>query len=461
MLRITAAIIGAIALPAASFADASSTLTIALGGDLIGPYQVQTGEPAPDIAAVNTIFRNADAAIANFEGSSFDLSTFTGVPAAENGGGYPVIPPANMPYLTKTMGLDLVSKANNHATDWSYDGLLATLATTAANGLTQAGAGRTEEAARRAAYFDTAKGRIALVSVATSFTPMSVAGAPVERGGRTFDRPGISVLRIQPVRVLTPERYSSVVSAAGPLAIPVPDRPDEIRISDQRFRKGDGDSVVWEADPTDLAAVLGAVRAARKQARVVVLAVHAHQTEGRDETMPPAAFAPLELHRANEEPSAEDTRPAPILKDVFRAAIDAGADVVTRTGPHVVNGIEVYRGRPIFYSLGSLVFSFGGQRSYTTPAGQRMNFPDGWFHTIVPVVSMDAANRMTVRVRGATLTSSKGNDDGLPRLASGAQEQAMLRQLAKLSASYGTRLRIGKGGADILFPPEPAAVPPR
>jgi poly-gamma-glutamate capsule biosynthesis protein CapA/YwtB (metallophosphatase superfamily) len=39
-----------------------------------------------------------------------------------------------------------------------------------------------------------------------------------------------------------------------------------------------------------------------------------------------------------------------------RAAIDAGADLVLGTHPHVIQGIETYRGRHIVYSLGNFVF---------------------------------------------------------------------------------------------------------
>jgi len=39
-----------------------------------------------------------------------------------------------------------------------------------------------------------------------------------------------------------------------------------------------------------------------------------------------------------------------------RAAIDAGADLVAGHGPHTIQAVEVYRGRPILYSLGNLVF---------------------------------------------------------------------------------------------------------
>jgi poly-gamma-glutamate synthesis protein (capsule biosynthesis protein) len=38
------------------------------------------------------------------------------------------------------------------------------------------------------------------------------------------------------------------------------------------------------------------------------------------------------------------------------AFIDAGADIVVGSHPHVIEGIEIYKGKPIFYSLGNLVF---------------------------------------------------------------------------------------------------------
>ncbi len=38
-----------------------------------------------------------------------------------------------------------------------------------------------------------------------------------------------------------------------------------------------------------------------------------------------------------------------------RALVDAGADIVVGHHPHVLQGAEIYRGKPIFYSLGNLV----------------------------------------------------------------------------------------------------------
>ena len=45
---------------------------------------------------------------------------------------------------------------------------------------------------------------------------------------------------------------------------------------------------------------------------------------------------------------------------------DAGADVVVGAHPHVVQGIEMYNGKPIFYSLGDFIFDL--QRENTLDA---------------------------------------------------------------------------------------------
>jgi poly-gamma-glutamate capsule biosynthesis protein CapA/YwtB (metallophosphatase superfamily) len=47
------------------------------------------------------------------------------------------------------------------------------------------------------------------------------------------------------------------------------------------------------------------------------------------------------------------------MSEIGHAAIDAGADVVIGHGPHYSLPIEVYKGRPIFYGLGSFSFHTG------------------------------------------------------------------------------------------------------
>ncbi len=58
------------------------------------------------------------------------------------------------------------------------------------------------------------------------------------------------------------------------------------------------------------------------------------------------------------EPLASDRQ-----RQLARLMIDAGADAVVGGHPHVVQNIEIYRGRPVIYSLGNFVFD-----GFDTPA---------------------------------------------------------------------------------------------
>jgi poly-gamma-glutamate synthesis protein (capsule biosynthesis protein) len=51
-----------------------------------------------------------------------------------------------------------------------------------------------------------------------------------------------------------------------------------------------------------------------------------------------------------------ESGPNPRQRQLARAMIDAGADAVVGGHPHVTQGAEVYRGKPIIYSLGNFVF---------------------------------------------------------------------------------------------------------
>src|SRR5262249_21692918 len=84
--------------------------------------------------------------------------------------------------------------------------------------------------------------------------------------------------------------------------------------------------VAW-GDPE---AVRRDVAAARAQADIVIVAMHS----GNEYTAPPN----------------------PTQRDLAYAAIDAGAALVLGAHPHVLQGIELYRGAPIVYSLGNFVF---------------------------------------------------------------------------------------------------------
>jgi poly-gamma-glutamate capsule biosynthesis protein CapA/YwtB (metallophosphatase superfamily) len=61
--------------------------------------------------------------------------------------------------------------------------------------------------------------------------------------------------------------------------------------------------------------------------------------------------------------------PSPRTKALFRFMIDAGADAVVGHHTHIISGYEVYKNKPIFYSLGNFCFDWPGHRNGTWNKG--------------------------------------------------------------------------------------------
>ncbi|HJV91248.1 MAG TPA: AmmeMemoRadiSam system protein B [Holophagaceae bacterium] len=66
----------------------------------------------------------------------------------------------------------------------------------------------------------------------------------------------------------------------------------------------------------------------------------------------PAALLVVSIHWGQEYL----TQPKPVQQRLGRAFVDAGADLVVGHHPHVIQGLERYRGRLIAYSIGNLIF---------------------------------------------------------------------------------------------------------
>jgi poly-gamma-glutamate synthesis protein (capsule biosynthesis protein) len=95
-----------------------------------------------------------------------------------------------------------------------------------------------------------------------------------------------------------------------------------------------------------------------------------------------------------------ETEPSARQRRLARLAIDAGADAVVGGHPHVTQGAEIYRGRPIIYSLGNFVFD-----GFDLPAARV-----GWLL------------RMNVERGGVSSWETRAahiDDDGTPHPASG------------------------------------------
>ena len=149
-------------------------------------------------------------------------------------------------------------------------------------------------------------------------------------------------------------------------------RPGEIRVlrlPDTRVAFVGFSAYPWSAPIGDLGAVRGLVRAAARQANVVVAFVHAG-AEGSGQVRTPN----------HDEVAFGENRGNP--RAFAHAAIDAGADLVVGSGPHVLRGIELDRGRLIAYSLGNLAgyrnFGIGPVTGTSALLTVRLG-PDGTF----------------------------------------------------------------------------------
>ena len=117
--------------------------------------------------------------------------------------------------------------------------------------------------------------------------------------------------------------------------------------------------------------------------------------------------------------------PLQYMKDIAHAAIDAGADVVMGHGPHYALPVEIYKGRPIFYGLGNLVFGTGH-------LGRKHA---GWIGMLVEVAFEHGA------VAGCQLRFVRSNENNESYFCHPADEAETLADLSARSSKLGANLR--------------------
>lgn len=117
--------------------------------------------------------------------------------------------------------------------------------------------------------------------------------------------------------------------------------------------------------------------------------------------------------------------PAQADREKARLAVDLGADIVVSHHPHVIQPFEIYRGCPIFYSVGNLTFGSGNSRAEGMLVGAR--FDDN--HLEVDVFPLYVKNR-DPRVAYQ------------PKVLTGRAGARVLRNLAAMSGDYGGLLQV-------------------
>jgi poly-gamma-glutamate synthesis protein (capsule biosynthesis protein) len=123
----------------------------------------------------------------------------------------------------------------------------------------------------------------------------------------------------------------------------------------------------------------------------------------------------------------EDRRePTKRQREIAHVAVDSGADVVLGHHPHVLEGVELYRGVVILYSMGNFVFDQrAGERMASALFRLRYREHEGWEVRALPIEIPWPSLR--------------------PQAATGKRRDEILARLRRLSAELGTTMSSDKG----------------
>ena len=375
----------------------------------------------------------------NYEGECF---------ASQFSGGTYIRTNPEMYYDMLRYGFNMVSANNNHAFDFSFEGFARTLETLNESGIVHAGIGNNLHQASAPAYLETPKGRVALISVSTSFNAAMMAG---EQSRRVAGRPGVNGIRWTQKIVVPKEDFEAIQRVGDKCGINCsknitrgegyyPYLPEGVcEIGEQQFILGDDYGLIYDVNKKDLERLKASIHEAELCADYVIVSVHQHQIEGMDKTTVPA------FH-----------------KELMHNIVDWGADAVLSHGPHLLRAIEVYKEKPIFYSLGDFLIQlydvafapedfyvkYGMNSDYSVIEllkKRSKDFTTGLMaqkemrEAIIPLWETDENNNLT-SIKLMPVYASCGEGKYIEGLPQPAKDTAFMEKLAEISKPYGVEI---------------------
>ena len=369
-----------------------------------------------------------------------------------SGGTYLRTYPEVISDLTR-FGFNMTSFNNNHTLDFSYPGMFKTLDALEESRIVHSGVGYNHALASAPSYLDTNEGRVALISVNTSFHPTMMAG---NQNGKYPGRPGVNGLRVEEKLTVDHEDFIFIKKLADKMKINAENEisrkegylsalPDKFaEFGDKKFELGEKTCRRLSLNEVDMARIEKSIYEASFAADYVIVSIHSHEIEGESK---------------EEVPS--------FLSEFSRRAIDTGADAIIGHGPHLLRPIEIYNDKPIFYSLGDFILELYSVESAPADFFEQWGLDkDGTVRDLLRVRSRDFTvglmedRRMTESViplwemNGEKLSSltlmpieivteGKKSEIGLPRKA---KNYGMIDRLSEMSAKYGIKMTIRGDG---------------
>ena len=424
----------------------SKTTFIATGDAFITRHFPEGGYEG--FQAVRDCIMKYDVKFSNLEMTFHDQE---GVPAAFSGGTWAMAEPQMLDDI-KSYGFNLFNTANNHSCDYSHGGVLATIRHLKERGMVFAGTGKNLADASRACYLETKEARIALIAVSATFHESGMAGGQTDG---MPGRPGLNPLRYETIFHVTKENYRKAEELAKVTWVNAdmekavrngyanPPAAGTLPFGKYRFALDEKDWVETRPAAVDMIRVEKEIAEARKQADVVLVSFHSHEMTGSSSNIP-----------------------AMFLETFSKKCIDSGADAVIGHGPHELRGIEIYKGCPIFYSLGNFLFEtetvvlqpydayINKKMPLDTRVGAYMDsrskngtvgygtLPEIW-QSVMAGWHMEDGKVTQIELYPIALGMEKRRSmKGVPVLSG---DEKVLAYLAELSKVYGTEIRIENG----------------
>ena len=406
--------------------------TFAAAGDII--IRRPVGEGDAGYQALAKVMREADMTYANMEGPILDEANFRG-PLA---GG-----PKSVVNELKRMGVRIMTDANNHTLDAGLEGMFETHRLLDEAIIVHAGSGKNLADARQARIAVTPKGTVAAIGM-YSIDPSSNNRSRFTDA--TENMPGLNPLHVTPNNVVTAEHmqalkkirdaiYARRPEVHVPVAPVAADEPaGRLRLFQTAFTVGPhpGD-LTYEMDPADLKGIITSVRVGKQLADFLVVAIHCHQN----------SFAFQAYSQDHSTPN--------FLIELAHQVIDNGADAFVGHGVHNLRGVEIYKGKPIFYGVSSFFYHRGAAPEITSlsaGAGAGVNELEDNLETLLTTSRFEDGKLVEVRLYPADLGQDRTRPvsrSGTPSTPSPEMARRVLERLQALSKQFGTTISIQNG----------------
>lgn len=419
------------------------TFVIATVGDLL--IQEPIGQMID--TKIQDLLRNADTTVGNMETKIIDRRRY---PSGFNGNWSPKETAVDI----KNLGFDILTGANNHTFDMGDEGLRSTIDILDAQGIPLAGVGPNLGIARMPVFHYTPKGRVAMIGAyAVAPAGQGFSGPATDAEGILGGKLGYNPLRVTAWNVVTSEQLAGIKNIQDTIlshrndpdvarAINMPrDAAGRVTIFDGRFMAGDKPgSYHYEVNREDEEGNVLAIRNAKEYSDFAIFTMHVHQ------------------NRYAYQAYSQDHYPSDYLQAFAHKLIDNGADMFLGHGNHTIQGIEIYKGRPIFYNLGNFAVHEILLETDNKPEGKTAvesdEIPNDWLQqnenlkALVATTKYQDGKLVEIRLQPVDLGVDKSrpwSQMSIPRVPSPALAAEILADVQKYSGPFGTKIVIENG----------------